>query len=575
MSINEARCKESDCLQVPNREGLTEEEEEDDEREDEGRTRQGDPTSYPRLPAAQSLDTRCHSGVPSPSSLSPTHMYHHLSSPTHSASLSSPSHPSPPHPASSYHHFSPPPSPVQHHQRAGPVSESMPALSGSLHYHPQSSLHHSEQNQGVQQLHHMASQRSFQKQNPVQGQWLQPAKVQVVRSSQPSSSAQSSMVLGSSAYPHFAHLPQELAELGETFCPSSLDVRPSQRVQPGLSSGASYALDDGDADLVCLGRQTSSYGIGAGADRAGVSRFGQSHQFRSNQSKAAYYPMEVTEATMGTPDRFQSAQDYQYHHQGGFRRPLSAHPAASAVNPPRSLIHSQSVSVRFSTSSGSLASGQPANHGPGFRTSASAQHMDLPSDLASVGGVTGYHDDLFLTSAPQSDVSMAGGGTYPGEAGRSSRNTPFMGIIDKTARVYQPYQQQAPSSSASCLSPSRSWAVSSVDTVVTSPSKNPTNQGGFAPPQPSSIAYYNRSNNNAHNGHLLHDNQLDFYEVAPSNSCHGEGSVKVASQNPSYLDVKVARTLPVIHSCSDRPTERRTGPTSPVKPKRPFVESNV
>ncbi|XP_047428283.1 protein TANC2-like isoform X2 [Mugil cephalus] len=575
MSISDARCRESDCLQVPDREGLTEEEEEDDEREDEGRNRQGDSSSsssFHPLPAVQSLDTRCRSGVPSPSSLSPTHMYHHLSSPTHSTSLSSPSHSSPPHPASSYHHFSPPPSPVQHHQRSGPVSESMPALSGSLHYHPQSvsSLHHSDQNQGVQQLHHMASQRSFQKQNPVQGQWLQPAKVQVVRSSQPCSSAQSSMVLGSSAYTHFAHLPQELAELGESFGPSSLDIRPSQRVQPGLSSGASYALDDADVDLVCLARQTSSYGIGAGADRVGVSRFGQSHQFSRNQSKAAYYPIEVTEATMGAPDRLQSAQDYQYHHQGGFRRPLSAHPAPSSVNPPRPLIHSQSVSVRFSTSSGSLASGQPVNHGPGFRTSASAQHMDLPSDMASVGGVTGYHDDLFLTSSPQSDMSMAGVGTYPGEAGRSSRNTPFMGIIDKTARVYPPYQQQVPSSSASCLSPSRSWAVSSVDTVVTSPSKNPTNQGGFAPPQPSSIAYYNRSNNNAHNGHLLHDNQLDFYDVAPS-----KGSVKVASQNPSYLDVKVARTLPVIHSCSDRPTERRTGPTSPVKPKRPFVESNV
>ncbi len=139
-----------------------------------------------------------------------------------------------------------------------------------------------------------------------------------------------------------------------------------------------------------------------------------------------------------------------------------------------------------------------------------------------------------------------------------------MGIIDRTARVHQQYQQQAPSSSASCLSPSRSWAVSSVDTVVTSPSKTPT-QGGFSQLPPSSIAYHNRSNNNAHNGHILHDNQLDYCE----------GSVQVANQNPSYVDVKLARTLPVIHNSSDRLSERQTGPTSPVKPKRPFVESNV
>ncbi|KAK1877577.1 Protein TANC2 [Dissostichus eleginoides] len=155
---------------------------------------------------------------------------------------------------------------------------------------------------------------------------------------------------------------------------------------------------------------------------------------------------------------------------------------------------------------------------------------------------------------------MVGGGTYPGEAGRSSRNTPFMGVVDRTARVQQQFPQQTTSGSASCLSPSRSWAVSSVDTVVTSPSKTQNHQGGFGP---SSIAYYNRSNNNAHN-----DNQRDHYP-------QGEGSGKVASQNPSYRDVKVARTLPVIHSGSDKPRDRKTGPTSPVKPKRPFVESNV
>lgn len=452
------------------------------------------------------------------------------------------------------------------------MSEGMSALSGngSLHQHPQSisAFHHSDQNQGVQQHHNMSSQRSFQKQNPVQGQWLQPAMVQVVRASQPSSSAHSSMILGSSAYSQFCQLPQELAELGEGICPSPLAIRPSLQVQAGLSSGASYPPNDLDVDFVCQARPASGYGREGGGERPGINRFGQTHQLSRNQSKAAYYPMEATEASMGPPDSFLSS--HQYHHQGGLRRPLSAHPTSSTAPSSRPLVHSQSISVRFSTSSGSLAGVQPINHGPGFRTSASAQQMDLPSDLASVGEVPGYHDDLFLISSPQSDICMAGGGTYPGEVGRSSRNTPFMGVVDRTARVQ--YQQQAPSSSASCLSPSRSWAVSSVDTVVTSPSKTPANQG---PLQPSSLAYHNRSNNNAHNGHLLHDNQHDYYEVLPGSGPQNEGSVQVAGQNPTYLGVRLARTLPVVHSCSDRPGERKTGPTSPVKPKRPFVESNV
>lgn len=540
VSISEAWGRDSGCLQVQDREGLTEEEEE--ENEEEGSHREGDlpPNSSIRPPpVVQSLDIHCHPRVPSPSSLSPTHLYRHLPSPIHSPSSSSPIHSTPAPSSSSFHHFSPSSSSRQHQQQASPVSENQPAFSGTggLQHYPQSAsaLHHTDQRQGVQHHHHLSSQRSFQKQIPVQSQWLQPANVQVARTSQPSSSSHSNMVLGSSAYSQFAHLPQELAELGEGICFSPLDVRPSLQVQAAVNSGASYPLDDIDVDLSCQLRPASAYGRGAAGDRAGINRFAQARQFSRNQSKAAYYPMEVTEAPMGHPDNLQSSHDYQYQHQGGLRRPLSAHPASSPAPPPRPL--TQSMSVRFSTSSGSLAGGLPTNHGSSFRTSASAQHMDIPSDLASVGGVTGYHDDLFLTSSPQSDMAMVGGGTYPGEAGRSSRSTPFMGVIDKTARVYQPYQQQPPSSSSSCISPSRSWAVSSVDTVVTSPSKTPTNQGGFGQPQPSSIAYYNCSNNN---GHLLHEKQLDYYEV-------------------------LQRTGP----------QRRTGPTSPVKPKRPFVESNV
>lgn len=558
-AIKEVRRRDSGCLQVQDREGLTEEEEE--EEEDSFREENAPPrsSSFNPPPAVQSLDTQCH-----PSSLSPTHQYHHLASPTHSPS-SSPSHSvfPPPPPTSSHCHFSPPPSSLQYQQRPSPVSESVPALSGSerLHQHPQSvsAHHHSNQNQG--------DQNSFQKQNSVQGQWLQPTIVQSVRTSQPSSSAFSNMNLGSSAYSQFGQLPQELAELGEGICPGPLDIR---QVQAGLGSGASYPPNDVDIDFVCQARPASSYGREGGGERPGINRFGQARQLSRNQSKAAYYPMEVTEASLGPPESF--LPSHQYHQQGGLRRPLSAHPTPSAAPPPRPLAHSQSISVRFSTSSGSLAGGQPINHGPGFRASASAQQVDLPSDLASVGEVPGYHDDLFLVSSPQSEMCMVGGGTYPGEAGRSSRSTPFMGIIDRTARVHQQYQQQAPSSSASCLSPSRSWAVSSVDTVVTSPSKTPANQGQL---QPSSLAYHNRSNNNAHNGHLLHDNQRECYEMLPGSGAQNEGSVQIASQNPSYLGVRLARTLPVIHSCSDRPSERKTGPTSPVKPKRPFVESNV
>uniref|UniRef100_UPI0037E91287 protein TANC2-like n=1 Tax=Semicossyphus pulcher TaxID=241346 RepID=UPI0037E91287 len=572
VGISEVRSRDSGCLQVQDRDGLTEEEEEGEE-EDEGGYGEEDapPQSFSFHPpnVAQSLDTHCRTGVPQPSSLSPTHLYRHLQSSTQSPA-SSPCHSVPPPPSASYHHFSPPQSLMQHQE----ISKSMPGNGGGLHHHPQSipSLHHSDQNQGLQHHQYPSSQRSFQKQNPGQGQWLQPAKVQVVRTSQPSSSAHSSTIFGGSAYTQFGQLPQELAKLAEGICPSALDIRPNLQVQAGLSSGASYPLDD--VDFVCQTRPAPAYVREEEGGKAGINRFGQALQFSRNQSKAAYYPMEVTEATTGPPDNLLASHDYQYHHQGGLRRPVSAHPIPPSVPPPKPLVHSQSSSVRFSSSSVSLAGGQPANHGPGFRTSASAQHMDLPSDLASMGGFTGYHDDLFLISSPQNDISM-GGGTYPGEAGRLSRNTPFMGINDRTARVQPQYQPQAPSSSASCLSPSRSWAVSSVDTVVSSPSKTPTNQGGLSKPQPSSFAYYNRSNNNAHNGHLLHDNQLDCHEVQQRGGPQGKGSAQVASQNPSYLDVKLARTLPVIHSYSDRPIDRQKGPTSPVKPKRPFVESNV
>lgn len=557
-ATKEMRRRDSGCLQGQEKEGLAEE---DEEEEEEDGYRGGDalPHSSSFHPAIQSLGSHGR-----PASLSPPHQYRHHASPTRSPSSSSPCHAAPSPPSAPQRHFSPPPSPMQQQQRASPMLEAVPALpgNGSLHQfaQPVSAGYYPDQNQGAQQHHMVASQRSFQKQNSVQGQWLQPAMVQVIRPSQPSSTANSGVILGSSIYSHFSQLPQELAELGEGICPSLLHMRPSLQVQTGLNPGASYLPNEADSDFVCQGRSASAYGRNGGGERAGLTRFGQARQLNRNQSKAAHYPMEVTEATVGPPDSYIPANQI---HQMGLRRPLSAHPGSSTAPPNRPFVHSPNTSVRFSTSSGSLASGQPMNPGPGFRTSASVQQMELTSDLVSPGEAPGYHEDFFLT---QSEICMSGGGTYPGEAGRSSRNTPFMGVIDRTARVHQQYQH-APSSPSSCLSPSRSWAVSSVDTVITSPTKTPAGQGQFQPP---SLAYHNRSNNNVHYGHL-HDSQRDYPEVPPGRGAQSDGPAQISS----FVGMRLARTLPVIHGYSDRPTERKTGPTSPVKPKRPFVESNV
>ncbi|XP_061604448.1 protein TANC2 isoform X2 [Phyllopteryx taeniolatus] len=429
--------------------------------------------------------------------LPPAHNVHSpQSSPTHSPS-SSPSR-----------CFSPPTSPRQPQRPTGPLAE-----------RKMLSAHRADQNQGIQQHHSQA--RSF----PNQNQWLQAAKVQVVRTGQPASAVHSSVVLGSSAYSQFARLPQELAELGEGFCPSPFDMKPGQQAHASLGHGPSYLRESADVDLVYQSKPTPAYG-------AGTSRFGQPRQFSRNQAKAAYYPMEVTEMANAPPD------DHQYLHQAGLR-----HPTSPAL-PQRPVIHSHSTDV-------CVASGQQANRGPSFRTSASTQHVNLPS-RAFPGEMIGHPDDLMLNSSPQGEC-VVGGGTYPGEAGRSSRNTPYVGLNDKSVRVLQQYQQQAPPSSSPSLSPSRSWAVSSVDTVIASPGKRADELSQSQ--QAFSIAYHNRSNNNGH-----YDKQLPYYNALPGNN------PQVAAQKLPYIDVKLARTLPV---------NRKMCPTSPVKAKRPFVESNV
>lgn len=153
---------------------------------------------------------------------------------------------------------------------------------------------------------------------------------------------------------------------------------------------------------------------------------------------------------------------------------------------------------------------------------------------------------------------------------------------------------------------SRGWGMSSMDSGLggsggmaspTSPG-NLIHQASIAaassatsyspPPSLGNIAYYNKTNN-AQNGHLLED---DYYgsgsQSQPSSlgklangSARERDLLERVSQGPTYQDVKVARTLPVAQAYQDSGDYRqmgradRQGPTSPIKPKRPFVESNV
>ncbi|XP_029583788.1 protein TANC2-like isoform X1 [Salmo trutta] len=523
-------------------------------------------------PSPPSMSSPMRQGYQSTSpSLSPTHQSSHY--------RPSPPHTSPAHQASSTpYNFSPPPSPLRRgpHYRASPTSES----GGGL-YRPQSASarYQSEQIPGRPKspLSKMSSQRSFQlpsqQQPPQQGQWLQPAKAQIVRTNQPSSAVHSSAVLGTSAYSQMAHsmstrLPPDLAELGDgvNIYPSALEGRPTLQVQASLSAGALY--QHGGIQMVPMEdelpqRPSSAY-------RPGGPRYGQAPQISRSQS-AAYYPvspqieMELEmehQAALGSPENPHC-----------LRRPVSATSAEPKPHAPtpRPLMHSQSVGLRFSPSNTSLGGVSAANLAPGFRGSTSAQQMEIPLQLSYEDGSV-YCDDLSPVSPPQGSDIRVVGGTYPDKALRS-RNTPFMGIVDKTARTHQ-YLPPQPQTIG------RSWAISSLDTVVTSSATSPGNIGpqhGYS--QQSSlghIAYYNRTNN-AHNGHLLDD---DYYQPPANSSRDGraDGMGRV-SQAPTYPDVKVARTLPVAQAYQDseymQHSRDRQVPTSPIKPKRPFVESNV
>ncbi|XP_066530010.1 protein TANC2-like [Hoplias malabaricus] len=509
-------------------------------------------------PTPLSMSSPTRQGYQSTSpSLSPTHQSSHYrpspphTSPAHQASSSS---------SSSSYHFSPPPSPLR---RGGPQYRSSPTSTSENMglYRPQSaSAACSSRFQQDQQLSgrpksplsKISSQRSFQAvqlppQQQPQGQWLQPAKAQIIRTNQPSSSVHSSAVLGSSAYSQMAHsmsarCPGDMDELAEVY---------SSPLQGALYPRA-LSMDPSAMEEELPQRPTSAYRPSA----SGL-RYGQTHQISRSQS-AAYYPISPHEME-------RQAQLASPENPHALRRPVSATSAEPRPHlpTPRPLIHSQSVGLRFSPSSSSLgmAVGSAANLGPGFRPSASVQQMEIPLKLAYEAG---YCD----APSPVSPPSMGGGGTYPGESVRS-RSTPFMGIIDKTARTQQYLQQPsslAPSSST------RAWAVSSLDTVVSSPATSPGNTGyGQQPTSLGHIAYYNRTNN-AHNGHLAED---DYYTARDRADNMGR-----VSQAPTYPDVKVARTLPVAQAYQDSEYRQvgraeRQGPTSPIKPKRPFVESNV
>ncbi|XP_044794738.1 protein TANC2 isoform X9 [Bubalus bubalis] len=531
------------------------------------------------LGSHQVFDFRSSSSVGSPTrqsyqssspALSPTHQNSHY--------RPSPPHTSPAHQGGSYR-FSPPPmggpgkeypSPPPSPLRRGPqYRASPPAESMSVYRSQSGSPVRYQQETNVSQLPgrpksplSKMAQRPYQMPQlpvavPQPGLRLQPAKAQIVRSNQPSSAVHSSTVLSTGAYGQVAHsmASKYQSSQGDIGVSQSRlvyqgsiggivgDGRPVQHVQASLSAGA-ICQHGGLAKEDLPQRPSSAY-------RGGM-RYSQTPQIGRSQS-ASYYPvchskldLERSSSQLGSPDVSHL-----------IRRPISVNPSEIKPHPPtpRPLLHSQSVGLRFSPSSNSIASA--SNLTPTFRPSSSIQQMEIPLKPAYDRSC----DEL-------SPVSPTQGG-YPSEPTRS-RTTPFMGIIDKTARTQQyPHLHQQ----------NRTWAVSSVDTVL-----SPTSPGGlpqpesFSPPSSiSNIAFYNKTNN-AQNGHLLEDDYYSPHGML-ANGSRGDLLERV-SQASSYPDVKVARTLPVAQAYQDNlyrqlSRDSRQGQTSPIKPKRPFVESNV
>ncbi|XP_035516450.1 protein TANC2 isoform X2 [Morone saxatilis] len=539
----------------------------------------GQPYEYHPTSSSMSSPTRGTYQPTSPS-LSPTHQNsHYRHSPPHTSPVHQQSYSfSPP----SMDHQSPPPSPLR---RAAQYRSSPPVESVCL-YRSQSGSpvrYQTEQLPGRPKspLSKMSSQRSFQlssqpslssQHHQAQGLRLQPSIAQIVRTNQPSN------VMGNSIYGgQMGHSIGGRYQGGSVDVESrlvyqpSLDGRSMPQVQPSLSSGA-LCQHGGRGGVMESGllkddlpqRPSSAYRASSGGP--GGIRYSQTPQISRSQS-AAYYP--VSEHVLERANAMPPCQLGSPEIPHMVRRPVSANTTEMKqhVPTPRPLIHSQSVGLRFSPSSNNISTGSTSNLAPGFRPSSSIQQMEIPLQATYERSC----DDISPISP-----SQGGGGLYQGETTRS-RNTPFMGIIDKTARTQQYLHQ-----------PSRSRAMTSMDSAIspTSPGQLVQQGSTYSPPASlGNIAYYNKTNN-AQNGHLLEE---DYYSQTqpPSlgklaNGSRGGGDIlERVSQVPTYPDVKVARTLPVAQAYQDNMyrqlsrDSRTQGPTSPIKPKRPFVESNV
>ncbi|XP_035997991.1 protein TANC2 isoform X3 [Fundulus heteroclitus] len=543
----------------------------------------GQPYEYLPTSSSMSSPTRGSYQPPSPS-LSPTHQNsHYRHSPPHTSPVHQQSYRFSPPPMGSggqgMDHQSPPPSPLR---RAAQYRASPPLESVCL-YRSQSGSpvrYQTEQLPGRPKspLSKMSSQRSFQltsqqslssQHHQAQGLRLQPSIAQIVRTNQPN-------MLGNSFSGPMGHSIGGRYQGGSVDVESrlvyqpSLDGRSMPQVQPSLSSGAlcQHGGRGGVMESNLLKdelpqRPSSAYRASSGGP--GGIRYSQTPQISRSQS-AAYYP--VSEHILERANAMPPCQLGSPENPHMVRRPVSANTTEMKqhVPTPRPLIHSQSVGLRFSPSSNNISAGSTSNLAQGFRPSASIQQMEIPLQ-------TTYErtcDDISPISPSQS------GGLYQGETTRS-RNTPFMGIIDKTARTQQYLHQ-----------PGRSRPMTSMDSAIspTSPGQLVQQGSTYSPPASlGNIAYYNKTNN-AQNGHLLEE---DYYsQNQPSslgklaNGSRGSGDIlERVSQVPTYPDVKVARTLPVAQAYQDNMyrqlsrDSRTQGPSSPIKPKRPFVESNV
>uniref|UniRef100_A0A8C8D1J2 Protein TANC2-like n=1 Tax=Oncorhynchus tshawytscha TaxID=74940 RepID=A0A8C8D1J2_ONCTS len=527
---------------------------------------------------------------PSPPSLSPTHHNSHY---RHSPPQTSPVH-------QTTYHFSPPPMggnggvgqgmdhgyqspPLSPLRRGGVQSQyraSPPVESVCLYRSQSGSPVRYQQEQPP--LSKMSSQRSFQLSSQPslhhQGLRLQPSMAQIVRTNQPSN-----------AYGQMGHpmryqggsMDVPMESQSRLMYQPSLDGR--SMPQSSLSAGA--LCQHGGRGGVIEGlmkdeltqRPSSAY-------RGGV-RYSQTPQISRSQS-AAYYPVakhELERQNSAMPQCQLGSPEIGHM----VRRPISA--TTPEIKPhmstPRPLIHSQSVGLRFSPSSNNISTGgSSCNLAPGFRPSSSIQGMEIPLQVA-YEGYEGYEHSCNDDISPISPAQGGGGGLYQGE-GTRSRTTPFMGIIDKTARTHQTQYLQQPSSQ-------RPWAMTSMDSGIspTSPGQLIQQGSSYSPPTSlGNIAYYNKTNN-AQNGQLLEEDyypqqqQSSLGKLANGGSRGGGGDIlERVSQVPTYPDVKVARTLPVAQAYQDNmyrqlsrdiSRDSRQGPTSPIKPKRPFVESNV